>query len=180
MLPGISAVVSARDSTGGGCSAHPETNPYARTRLWCFIKTVLNSTWAALHRSSLSDFRLPFCVKATEVTEEFKSSSDIPVLWYASVGILTSQGSPIFFNFQSKAYQRRMSSRPPTHTYGQDWKRFSYHERIYMFQKFCWRKLSRITSILSVFTSWNTGSLSPLPSSPQKTTPKMFLIKLNH
>lgn len=40
----------------GGCSAHP----WARSGLWCFIEKVLTSTWAALRRNKLSDFRLSF------------------------------------------------------------------------------------------------------------------------
>lgn len=101
----------------GGCSAHPETKP-----LWWnwTLKFYKKQFWTPpeQHFTGVA-FQLFFSVwRQQKRRRSFQSSSDISVLWYPSVGILKSQGSQVFFNFQSKAYQRRMSSRLPTHTYG--------------------------------------------------------------
>lgn len=138
-------------------------NPCAGTGLWCFRSS--SELWAALHRRFTFRLQTFFSEwRQQKRWRSFKSSSDIPVLWYSSVGILKSQGSQAFFDFQGKAYQKWMSSRLPTHTPTAGLaKIFLWWKNFHMFQKFCWPTFSRITSILNIFTDWNTSSLLPPP-----------------
>lgn len=131
MLPGISAAASARGSTSEVDVQHIlKRNPYARTGLWCSIATVLNSTWAALHRSSLSDFRLSFlCEGNRRDGGVFKAAPislfyDIPAWEFLKVRDLRFSSI-----FKAKPTRDRCLLDYP-HTPTQDWKIFSYHERI--------------------------------------------------
>lgn len=151
-----------------------QIKPLCWSRALRFYGAVLYSTWAALHRSSLSDFKLSF------PSED--SRRDGGVFKAAQISLFHDIPAWEFLKVRDLRFSLIFKAKPirngclldclHTPTAGLE-KIFLWWKNLHMFQKFCWPKFSRITSILNVFIGWNTSSLLPPPVFPTKVFLKL-------